>query len=143
MYAAFRRRPGETDVRSNMSAGGSAEAVKVTDEMLQLVEAVRPKLLADGMFLVGLDIVGDKLMEVNVFSPGGLGLVRGAVRRGLHCRRHRGPGAQDGDPRALRLSPDQPAARDDVTRQAHLRAPRDDHPTDAATAGGASEFSVA
>ena len=29
--------------------------------------------LADGMFLVGLDIVGDKLMEVNVFSPGGLG----------------------------------------------------------------------
>jgi glutathione synthase len=71
--AAFRRRPGETDVRSNMSAGGSAEAVKVTDEMLQLVDAVRPKLLADGMFLVGLDIVGDKLMEVNVFSPGGLG----------------------------------------------------------------------
>ena len=41
--------------------------------MLELVEAVRPKLLADGMFLVGLDIVGDKLMEVNVFSPGGLG----------------------------------------------------------------------
>ena len=31
------------------------------------------KLVADGMFLVGLDIVGDKLMEVNVFSPGGLG----------------------------------------------------------------------
>ena len=73
VYAAFRRRPGETDIRSNMSAGGSAEAVKVTDEMLQLVEAVRPKLVSDGMFLVGLDIVGDKLMEVNVFSPGGLG----------------------------------------------------------------------
>lgn len=73
VYAAFRRRPGETDVRSNMSAGGTAEAVRVTDEMLQLVEAVRPKLLSDGMFLVGLDIVGDKLMEVNVFSPGGLG----------------------------------------------------------------------
>jgi len=76
-YAAFRRRPGETDVRSNMSAGGSAEAVKVTPEMLQLVEAVRPKLLSDGLFLVGLDIVGDKLMEVNVFSPGGLGSCEG------------------------------------------------------------------
>jgi len=73
VYAAFRRRPGATDVRSNMSAGGKAEAVVVTDEMLHLVEAVRPKLLSDGMFLVGLDIVGDKLMEVNVFSPGGLG----------------------------------------------------------------------
>mgnify|MGYP000750706657 FL=1 len=34
---------------------------------------VRPKLVQDGMFLVGLDIVGDKLMEINVFSPGGLG----------------------------------------------------------------------
>jgi glutathione synthase len=34
---------------------------------------VRPKVVQDGMFLVGLDIVGDKLMEINVFSPGGLG----------------------------------------------------------------------
>jgi glutathione synthase len=33
---------------------------------------IRPKLVRDGMFLVGLDIVGDKLMEINVFSPGGL-----------------------------------------------------------------------
>ncbi len=41
--------------------------------MLRLVEAIRPKLMADGMFLVGVDVVGDKLMEVNVFSPGGLG----------------------------------------------------------------------
>ncbi|MDA1055100.1 MAG: hypothetical protein O3C40_32155 [Planctomycetota bacterium] len=30
-------------------------------------------VVQDGMFLVGLDIVGDKLMEINVFSPGGLG----------------------------------------------------------------------
>ena len=75
-YAAFRRVNASADVRSNMHAGGSAEAVKVTEEMLQLVEMVRPKLLTDGMFLVGLDIVGDKLMEVNVFSPGGLGSAR-------------------------------------------------------------------
>ncbi|WP_106849841.1 glutathione synthetase [Blastococcus sp. Marseille-P5729] len=72
-YAAFRRVSQSADIRSNMSAGGTAEAVEVTDEMLQMVDVVRPKLIADGMFLVGLDIVGDKLMEVNVFSPGGLG----------------------------------------------------------------------
>jgi glutathione synthase len=72
--AAFRRtRASGEDFRSNMSAGGKAVAVDVTDDMRALVEAVRPKLVADGMFLVGLDIVGDKLMEVNVFSPGGLG----------------------------------------------------------------------
>jgi glutathione synthase len=72
-YAAFRRRSSTDDIRSNMSAGGKAVRTTVTKEMLAMVEAVRPKLVADGMFLVGLDIVGDKLMEVNVFSPGGLG----------------------------------------------------------------------
>ena len=70
--AAFRRRSSGSDMRSNMSAGGTAEAVKVTDEMLEIVEVVRPKLIADGMFLVGLDIVGEKVLEINVFTPGGL-----------------------------------------------------------------------
>ena len=71
--AAFRRRSTSKDLRSNMSAGGKAVKVTITPAMRDLVEAVRPKLIADGMFLVGLDIVGDKLMEVNVFSPGGFG----------------------------------------------------------------------
>ncbi|QEG42013.1 glutathione synthetase [Roseimaritima ulvae] len=72
-YAAFRRVNNTGDARSNMHSGGKSEAVEVTDQMLQLVEMVRPKLVRDGMFLVGLDIVDDKLMEINVFSPGGLG----------------------------------------------------------------------
>jgi glutathione synthase len=72
-YAAFRRVNKGDDMRSNMSAGGKATKVKVTDDMLRLVDLVKPKLTRDGMFLVGLDVVGDKLMEINVFSPGGLG----------------------------------------------------------------------
>jgi glutathione synthase len=72
-YAAFRRVNKTGDARSNMHSGGESEAVEVTDQMLELVEMVRPKLVRDGMFLVGLDIVEDKLMEINVFSPGGLG----------------------------------------------------------------------
>jgi glutathione synthase len=71
--AAFRRVNPGPDLRSNMSVGGKAVEVELTDEMVDIVDVVRPKLLDDGMFLVGLDIVGDKLMEVNVFSPGGLG----------------------------------------------------------------------
>ena len=71
--AAFRRVNKSGDARSNMHSGGESEPVEVTDEMLRLVEIVRPKLVNDGMFLVGLDIVQDKLLEVNVFSPGGLG----------------------------------------------------------------------
>ena len=43
--------------------------MEVTEQILELVEMVRPKLVRDGMFLVGLDIVDDKLTEINVFSP--------------------------------------------------------------------------
>jgi glutathione synthase len=71
--AAFRRVNRGPDLRSNMTVGGKAEEVEVTEDMLRLVELVKPRLIDDGMFFVGLDIVGDKLMEVNVFSPGGLG----------------------------------------------------------------------
>jgi glutathione synthase len=73
-YASFRRirRPGDGDMRSNMTAGAIADKAVITEKMLQLAERVGPKLVNDGMFLVGLDIVGDKLLEINVFSPGGL-----------------------------------------------------------------------
>ncbi len=71
-YCAFRRIPAKGDIRSNIHAGGHAEPVEVTDTMLRIAEIVKPKLVQDGMFLVGLDIVGDKLLEANVFSPGGL-----------------------------------------------------------------------
>lgn len=103
-YAAFRRVNAGADIRSNMSVGGKAVKVKVTDEMLALVHIVQPKLVQDGMFLVGLDIVGNKLMEVNVFSPGGLGsctelygtdfakTVIEDLERKVDLRRHYGPG---------------------------------------------------
>ena len=71
-YAAFARIRKGKDMRSNMRVGGQAEKARITDEMLELAEAVRPKLIRDGMFFVGLDVAGDKLMEINVFSPGGL-----------------------------------------------------------------------
>jgi glutathione synthase len=72
-YAAFRRLRSGDDIRSNIHAGGKKAQAVVDTAMLQIAEIVRPKLVEDGMFLVGLDIVGGKLMEINVFSPGGLG----------------------------------------------------------------------
>ena len=72
-YAAFRRVRSGDDMRSNIHAGGKLREAEITDRHLKIAEIVRPKLVQDGMFLVGLDIVGDKLMEINVFSPGGLG----------------------------------------------------------------------
>jgi glutathione synthase len=72
-YAAFRRVRSGDDIRSNIHAGGKKAQAVVDDKALRIAEIVRPKLVADGMFFVGLDIVGDKMMEINVFSPGGLG----------------------------------------------------------------------
>jgi len=72
-YAAFRRLRSPGDIRSNIHAGGVKARAVVDDVALHVAEIVRPKLVEDGMFLVGLDIVGSKLMEINVFSPGGLG----------------------------------------------------------------------
>jgi glutathione synthase len=65
-----------SDRKSNTASDSEirklAEGV-VDETALKIAEMVRPKLVQDGMFFVGLDIVGDKLMEINVFSPGGLG----------------------------------------------------------------------
>lgn len=71
-YAAIRRRGAEGDFRSNLSAGGSAEQVDPDERMLELAELVRPRLVHDGLFFVGLDIVGDRLVELNTISAGGL-----------------------------------------------------------------------
>jgi glutathione synthase len=72
-YAAFCRLHKEGDIRSNVHAGGKIVQAKITDKILELADIVTPKLIKDGMFLAGLDIVDNKLMEINVFSPGGLG----------------------------------------------------------------------
>ena len=75
VYAAFRRVPQEGEARANMTAGASVEAAEIDDTMLRLAELVGPQLAEDGMFLAGLDIVGDRILEINVFSPGGFGSV--------------------------------------------------------------------
>ena len=71
-YAAFRRTSASGDVRSNIHAGGTASKAEIGETELKVAEMVRPKLVRDGMFLVGLDIVGEKILEINVFTPGGL-----------------------------------------------------------------------
>jgi hypothetical protein len=66
---------GLLQVLDHVKGGGALDPFfmgKVTDKMLAIAETVRPKLIQDGMFLVGLDIVGDKILEINVFTPGGM-----------------------------------------------------------------------
>ncbi|MFZ4260615.1 glutathione synthase [Sphingobacterium sp. HJSM2_6] len=71
-YAAVRRVQGSNELRSNIHQGAKTEKVAIDDSILALVAKVKDKLKQDKMYLVGLDIVGDKIMEINVFSPGAL-----------------------------------------------------------------------
>lgn len=73
-YACFRRYNDSGDARSNITAGGKIEMAVPDADALRLAEIVGPKLMRDGMYLAGLDIVGDKMMEVNVDTPGGINM---------------------------------------------------------------------
>ncbi len=69
---AMRRIPGEKDHRSNVSAGGSVAKHKLTTQEKLLCKKIGPKLVKDGLYFVGIDVIGGKLVEVNVMSPGGI-----------------------------------------------------------------------
>lgn len=73
-YAAVQRVQKDGEIRSNIHQGARAEKAVISKVVLELVAKVSDKIKQDGMYLVGLDIVGDKIMEINVFSPGALGL---------------------------------------------------------------------
>lgn len=69
---AMRRIPGEKDHRSNVSAGGSVAKHRLTKQEKLLCRKIGPKLVKDGLYFVGIDVIGGKLVEVNVMSPGGI-----------------------------------------------------------------------
>jgi glutathione synthase len=72
ILGAINRVPRSDDLRSNIHVGGSVEACEVTAEERALVADIAPRLLADGLIFVGLDVIGGKLTEVNVTSPTGI-----------------------------------------------------------------------
>jgi glutathione synthase len=59
-------------MRANIHEPGSTEPVKLTDEHLHIAEAIRPRLVQDGVFLAGLEIIDNKLIDIDMFSPDGL-----------------------------------------------------------------------
>ncbi len=69
---AMRRVPAEGDIRSNIHAAGHVEKHTLTKTEKTICQRIGPRLVADGLYFVGLDIIEGKLLEVNVCSPGGL-----------------------------------------------------------------------
>ena len=63
------RIPQNGEVRGNLAAGGKGVANPLTPTELDMVQSLGPVLADRGLLLVGLDVIGDKLTEVNVTSP--------------------------------------------------------------------------
>jgi glutathione synthase len=71
--AIYRRvRPGETPDARPGAARPERKSCDFGPEDQRIVDLVRPKLLADGLYFVGMDIVGGRVLEINVHTPGGL-----------------------------------------------------------------------
>jgi glutathione synthase len=63
------RIPQGSEVRGNLAAGGKGVAQPLSDTDRAVAEAIAPTLAARGLLLVGLDMIGDKVTEINVTSP--------------------------------------------------------------------------
>ncbi|WP_066156828.1 glutathione synthase [Hydrogenophaga pseudoflava] len=63
------RIPQGNEVRGNLAAGGKGVAQPLSDENRAVAEAIAPVLAARGLLLVGLDMIGNKVTEINVTSP--------------------------------------------------------------------------
>jgi glutathione synthase len=70
--AAFRRVPSGNDPRANISVGGQPVPLEIGEVERGIIDAMGAKLVADGMFFVGIDVIGGTVVEINAESPGGM-----------------------------------------------------------------------
>ena len=70
---AINRRPGAGEIRSNLAAGGTAEATGLSESEREICAALGPELKRRGLLFVGIDVIGGRwLTEINVTSPTGI-----------------------------------------------------------------------
>ncbi|MDB5524164.1 MAG: gshB [Rhizobium sp.] len=69
---AINRVPAEHDARSNMHAGGRPEHTELTEREREICRRIGPALRERGFILVGIDVIGDYMTEINVTSPTGI-----------------------------------------------------------------------
>lgn len=69
MSHCLARIPAKGESRGNLAAGGSGVVQPISERDREIAATVGPSLLADGLLLVGLDVIGDSLTEINVTSP--------------------------------------------------------------------------
>ncbi len=69
---AVNRVPTGKEFRGNMAVGGRVEKTEITEREQMICAELGPKLQADGLYFVGIDVIGGYLTEVNVTSPTGI-----------------------------------------------------------------------
>lgn len=69
---AVLRVPRSDDIASNLRMGGTAQASEIDDADRRIIETLAPRLKQDGLYFVGLDVIGGYLTEINVTSPTGI-----------------------------------------------------------------------
>ena len=69
---AVNRRPKAGDFRSNLALGGQPEATKLSIREHEICNELAPELKDQGLFFVGIDVIGGMLSEINVTSPTGI-----------------------------------------------------------------------
>ncbi len=69
---AINRVPADNEARSNMHVGGRAERTGLTDREREICGRIGPELRRRGFLLVGIDVIGDFMTEINVTSPTGV-----------------------------------------------------------------------
>lgn len=72
VLGALLRVPAAGETRANLHVGGRPARAPLDDQDRRIVERIRPALLRDGLFFVGIDVIGGRLTEVNVTSPTGI-----------------------------------------------------------------------
>jgi len=72
IIGAMRRKPKKGDFRTNVHAGGTVFFHRVTARERRICEIIKEKLIADGLYFVGIDLIAGKLVEINCVSPGGI-----------------------------------------------------------------------
>jgi glutathione synthase len=81
---AYHRKPAEGEHRANIQTGGSAHKYSLTESQKKICTKVGKKLIADGIYFAGLDMIGDKILEVNVLNPGGITNINRLSKQKLH-----------------------------------------------------------
>ena len=68
----MRRKPRQGDFRTNIHAGARAYKHEITTAEKKICSIIKDRIIADGLYFVGIDVIGDKLVEINCVSPGGI-----------------------------------------------------------------------